>query len=267
MRRYRRDKLTGVSFQYLSVDEAIARRGLRLVVIGQVPSPWGEAAKGIFQIKGIDFAAVRLVYDNEALKAWVRELSGPVAIYDDEPPRSGWAEILMLAERLAPTPALLPADPALRARALLLADKFCGPAGLGWNRRLQLVHAGLSKTGGFNERVAGYLGKKYGYVPDATAHSAARVSELLQEFAGALRARRDAGKSYYLGDTLSAVDIYSATFMALFKPLPEASCAMHPVARAGFEWLDSATAAALDPILLEHRDLVYARHLVLPLSL
>lgn len=256
-----------MSFEYLSVDEAIARRGLRLVVVGQVPSPWGEAAKGIFHVKGIDFAAVRLVYDNQALKAWIHELSGPVAIHDDEPPRSGWAEILMLAERLSPAPALLPADPQTRARALLLADKFCGPEGLGWNRRLQLVHAGLTKVGGFNERVAGYLGNKYGYDPAATAHSAARVIELLREFAGVLRAQHEAGKSCYLGDTLSAVDIYSATFMAMFKPLPEASCAMHPAARAAFEWLDSATAAALDPILLEHRDLVYGRHLLLPLSL
>src|ERR1051325_2308442 len=97
-----------MAFQYLSVDEAMARRGLRMVVVGQVPSPWGEAAKGIFHVKRIDFAAVRLVNDNDALKSWARQLSGPVAILDDEPPRSGWAEILMLAEHLAPTPALLP---------------------------------------------------------------------------------------------------------------------------------------------------------------
>ncbi len=256
-----------MSFQYVSVEDAIARRGLRMVVVGQVPSPWGEAAKGIFHVKSIDFAAVRLVYDNAALKAWAGELSAPVAIYDDEPPRSGWAEILMLAERLAPTPALLPLEPEARARALLLADRFCGPDGLGWHRRLTLVHAGLTKVGGFSERVAGYLGQKYGYDPAGIARNAARVVELLGEFAGVLRAQRDAGQPYYLGETLSAVDIYSATFMALFKPLPAASGAMHLVARAGFEWLDPPTAAALDPILLEHRDMLYARHLVLPLSL
>jgi glutathione S-transferase len=256
-----------VSFQYLSVEQAIARRGLRLVVVGQVPSPWGEAAKGIFHVKRIDFAAVRLVHDDEALETWTRDLSGPVAMYDDEPPRSGWAEILMLAERLAPTPALLPLQPEARARALLLAEKFCAPGGLGWNRRLQLVHAGLSNVGGFNERIAAYLGKKYGYDPAAAAANSARVVELLGEFATALRARRDAGHSYYLGNELTAVDIYSAAFMALLKPLPEAQCPMHPRARAAFEWLDDATAAALDPVLLEHRDMMYARHLELPLSL
>lgn len=256
-----------MSFRYLSVEEAIPRRGLRMVVVGQVPSPWGEAAKGIFHVKGIDFAAVRLVYDNDALKSWAQQLSGPVAILDDEPPRSGWAEILMLAERLAPTPALLPMEPEARGRALKLADDFCSQDGLGWHRRLQLVHAGVNNAGGFNERVAGYLGQKYGYSPADAARNAARVHALLREFAGALRAQRDAGHEYYLGATLSAVDIYSATFMALFSPLPEAQCAMNPGARRAFEWLDAPTAAALDPILLEHRDRVYARHLELPLSL
>jgi len=240
---------------------------MRMVVVGQVPSPWGEAAKAFFHLKRIDFAAVRLVYDSDALKAWARELSGPVVIYDDEAPRSGWAEILMLAERLAPAPALLPMTPDARGRALLLADKFCGRDGLGWNRRLQLVHAGHSGIGGFNPRIAGYLGGKYGYDAARAPASDARVLELLGELSAVLRAQRDAGHSYYLGDTLTAVDIYSAAFMALFKPLPDAQCAMHPGVRAALEWLDAPTAAALDPILLEHRDLVYQRHLELPLSL
>lgn len=43
-----------VPFEYVSVDEAIKRNGLRMVVVGDVPSPWGEAAKGILHIKGIE---------------------------------------------------------------------------------------------------------------------------------------------------------------------------------------------------------------------
>jgi len=256
-----------MSFQYISVEDAVLRRGMRMVVVGKVPSPWGEAAKGIFHLKGIDFAAVRLEYDNPALKSWAGQLSGPVAIYDDEPPRSGWAEILMLAERLAPTPALLPLEPHARAQAVDLANKFCGPGGLGWCRRLQMVHAGLSGTGGFNARVAGYLGGKYGYQPADQAHYTQRVTELLGELTARLRAQRDGGSPYYLGSAPSAVDVYGATFMALFKPLPEAQCEMHPAARTAFEWLDESTRAALDPILLEHRDMMYSRHLALPLSL
>jgi glutathione S-transferase len=255
-----------MGFRYVTPEEAIARRGLRMVVVGKVPSPWGEAAKGIFHVKRLDFAAVRLVYDNEALKNWAGQLSGPVVIHDDEPPRSGWAEILMLAERLAPDPAMLPAEPNARGRALLLAEKFCGPDGLGWNRRLQVVHAGMTNAGGFAPRVAGYLGGKYGYDPAAAARYSRRVGELLGEFARELHTRRAAGKEYYL-DAMSAVDIYSATFMALFKPLPQTQCEMNEGIRAAFEWLDAPTRAALDPVLLEHRDMMYARHLELPLSL
>ncbi len=37
--------------------------------------------------------------------------------------------------------------------------------------------------------------------------------------------------------------------------------------RATFGALDAPTKAALDPILFEHRDKMYAQHLALPLSL
>ena len=256
-----------MSFEYISVEDAMARRGLRMVVVGRVPSPWGEAAKNFFHLKKLDWAAVRLVYDDENLKRWAGQLSGPVAFYDDEPPRSGWAEILMLAERLAPEPALLPSDPLSRSRALLLCEKFCGEGGLGWTRRLQQVHAGLTKAGGFSERVAAYLGNKYGYDPARAGEYGPRVCELLGEIAAALRAQRALGKPYYLGDTLSAVDVYSATFTAMFKPLPEDVCAMDPKLRAAFSLMDEATAAAVDPVLIEHRDHLYASHLALPLCL
>src|SRR5258706_11514547 len=129
-----------MTFQYLGVEDAIKRGGLRMVVVGGVPSPWGEAAKGILHIKGIEWAAVRLVYDSEALKNWAGERSGPVAVYEQEPPRSGWKDILLLAERLAPEPALLPAGPAERALVLGLSHDMCGEAGLGWTRRLQMMH-------------------------------------------------------------------------------------------------------------------------------
>lgn len=256
-----------MTFEYLSVEEAIQRRGLRMVVVGNVPSPWGEAAKGIFHIKRIDWAAVRLVYDSEPLKAWAGQRSGPIAIYDDEEPRSGWAQILMLAEHLAPEPVLLPVQPVERARVVGFGDKFCGEQGLGWMRRLQLVHAGLRKSGGFSERVAAYLGKKYGYDPADAEGYGARVRDLLGAFGAELRMQREAGKPYFLGDTLTAADVYSATFMALFSPLPEEFCNMDASTRGAFEWLDDETRSALDPILLEHRDMMYERHLELPLSL
>jgi glutathione S-transferase len=256
-----------MTFPYISVQEARARSGLRMVVVGNVPSPWGEAAKGILHIKGIEWAAVRLVYDDEALKEWAGQRSGPVAIYDNEPPRAGWAEILLLAERLAPTPSLLPADPAERALMFGISHELCGQAGLGWSRRLQLIEARAHNAGGFPEQVARYLGKKYGYRPEAGAAATSRVVALLGMLAARLRSQRERGSRYYVGRSLSAADVYGATCMALFRPLPPEQCVMSEPTRAAFGTRDAQTEAALDPLLLEHRDMMYAEHLELPLSL
>jgi glutathione S-transferase len=255
-----------VSFRYVAPDEAITADGLRMVVVGGVPSPWGESAKGIFHVKGLDWLAVRLEYKNEAFTRWAGQLSAPVAIYQQEQPRDGWASILMLAERLAPTPPLLPADPEERAWVLGLSHEILGENGLAWTRRLQLVHAGLAERGGFPGRVAAYLGKKYGYSPAHNEQYSQRVAALLSMLAKRLRSQAASG-GYLSGSTLTAADIYSATVMALFSPLPAAVCEMQPPTRAAFETLDEPTAAALDPILLEHRDRMYQRHLALPLSL
>jgi len=89
------------------------------------------------------------------------------------------------------------------------------------------------------------------------------VAALLRMLADRLKA----GGRYYLGDQLTAVDIYSATFMALFKPLPPEHCPIDAANRAVFETSAPATEAALDPVLLRHRDMMYAEHLELPLSL
>jgi glutathione S-transferase len=256
-----------MAFEYVSVEEAMRRGGLRMVVVGGVPSPWGEAAKGILHIKRLDWVAVRLTYDSEPLKTWAGQRSGPVAIYEKERPRSGWAEILLLAERLAPSPSLLPADPAERALAFGLAHELCGEAGLGWSRRLHLVHAGLQNAGGFPERIAKYLAAKYGYRPEAGTAASARVAELLGMLAARLKTQHVAGSRYYVGRSLTAVDVYSAAFMAMFAPLPPDQCRMDAGTRAVFETRDARAEAALDPILLEHRDMIYAKHLELPLSL
>jgi glutathione S-transferase len=256
-----------MSFPYISVEDAIKRPGLRMIVVGDVPSPWGEAAKGLLHIKRIDWAAVRLVYDSDALNEWAGERSGPIAIYDDEKPRSRWNDILLLAERLSPQPALLPQDPAERALAFGLAHEIVGEGGLAWSRRLELIHAGLQNSGGFPERVSKYLAKKYAYSAAAGAAAAARVAELLAMLTARLAAQNRAGSRYYVGEAPTAVDVYSAACMALFRPLGEALCKMDAATRAAFERRDAQSDAALDPIVLAHRDMMYAQHLELPLAL
>ncbi len=256
-----------MSIEYVSIDAAVQRPGLRMVVVGGVPSGWSEAAKGILHIKRIPWAAVRLTYDSELLKQWAGQRSGPVAVYGNEPPLAGWREILLLAERLAPEPALLPHEPLSRDLVLELSNDICGKGGLGWARRLQLIHAGMNGEGGFPERVAAYLGKKYGYSAEAGAAAGARVTDLLGRMAARLKKQQEAGAPWYLGQILTAVDVYSAAFMAMFRPLPHEQCPMDAATRVAFETLDARTAAAVDPVLIAHRDRMYAEHLALPLSL
>ena len=256
-----------MGFEYVSVEEAIGRDGLRMVVVGGVPSPWGEAAKGLFHIEGIDWIGVRLAYDSEALLQWAGERSGPVAVYGKEAPRPGWRDILLLAERLAPASRLLPAGPQAREQVLSLAGTICEKGGLNWTRRLQLVHAGLQGLPGFNPRASTYLAKKYGHDPEAGAAAGAKVVAMLGALVARLKAQHAAGSPYFIGDALTAADVYAATAMALFKPLSQEVCEMVPATRAAFEALDPPTAAALDPVLLAHRDMMYARHLALPLKL
>ncbi|MCR9093746.1 MAG: hypothetical protein NXI30_06000 [bacterium] len=252
---------------YVDFEEARQASGLRMIVVSAVPSPWGEAAKGILHVKGIPWKAVRLDQASDAMAEWSGERSGPVAFLDDEAPRSGWLEILLLAERLAPAPSLVPTDPVARAEMLGLCQELCGEQGLGWVRRLQGIHEGMTGGGGFPAPVAKYLAGKYGYRADEASSYSARAAELLELFARRLKAERDAGRRYYLGDRLTALDVYSATFMALVQPLPPEDCPMPDAMRTAFGTLDDATEKALDPILLEHRDFVYAEHLERPLSL
>jgi hypothetical protein len=56
-------------------------------------------------------------------------------MYNNERPRAGWAEILLLSERLAPNPSLLPKDAVDRALVFGLAHEICGEQGLAWSRR------------------------------------------------------------------------------------------------------------------------------------
>lgn len=252
---------------YLDVDDAMGRDGLRMVVVTNVPSPWGEAAKGVFHIKGIEWSPVALAYDNPKLFEWTGCQNAPAAVYNNEPARTGWSDILHLAERIAPTPALIPGDAIERTWMFGLCHELLGEGGLGWARRLQLVEAGLKGEGGFPDRIAQYIGAKYGYSAEAGAQAGARVVDLLSMLSARLTAQRDAGSAYYVGNTVSAADVYSATCLALFAPLPPDKCAMAENTRAAFETLDAATSAALDPILTAHRDMMYAKHLALPLSL
>ena len=256
---------------YLDVAAARDQKGLRLVLTAGVPGPWGEAAKGLFYTKGIDYAAVRQDGggENAELAAWTGQANAPQAIYEDEPARSGWAEILLLAERLAPEPSLIPSDPQQRAMMFGLLFEIAGETGLGWCRRLMMIDPGLrlppDALGPMRE-IFERLGNRYGYSPEAAERAEQRVVEILHLLADQWQRQREAGRRFLLGDRLSAVDVYWAAFAALLSPLPPELCPMPEMLRQQYGAIGPPVKAALDPALLEHRDTIYRDFLQLPLD-
>jgi hypothetical protein len=252
---------------WIDVATARAAPGLRLVLTRGVPGPWGESAKAIFHAKGIPFARVAQTPagDNDALRAWTGRDDAPVAMWNDEPPRHGWMDVALLAERIAPDPPLVPRDVDERARVFGLGRELCGELGLGWCRRLMLVHQ-LKKLAP-DLPIGGYLGGRYGY--DAAQAEAApqRVADIVAAFARQLASQRERGRRYLVGERLSVLDLWWAAFAAMLDPLPEELCPMRPELRGSYVVRDPVIRAAIDPALMEHRDSIYRDHLELPVDL
>jgi glutathione S-transferase len=257
---------------YIDVGEARKQSGLRLVLTTGVPGPWGEAAKGLFHVKRIPYAAVRQDggQPNYELRAWTGFDNAPQAVYENERPRIGWSEIIFLAERLEPSPALVPADPRKRSTMFGLLHEIAGEMGFAWCRRLQLFRPILELPEGaapapLVESVA-RMAAKYGYSGELAERADARVIEILTLLGDTLRAQHERGSDFLVGDALSAVDIYWATFAAMIEPLPKEQCPMEDMLRGAYTVTDTETLEAADPVLLEHRDRMYRDHLQLPLD-
>jgi glutathione S-transferase len=268
----RADDTSAESTAWIEAEDARVLPGLRVALTAGVPGPWGEATKGVFHAKGIPFARVRQLAGapNDALFEWTGHRSAPVVVYEDERPRIGWSEILLLAERLAPEPALIPSDPAERALMFGLAHELMAEEGFGWSRRLSIFRATLGDVDEPSEPVRVAMGRMlrdYGWSRAAGMAADARVIEILGMFSARLAQQRAAGHRYLMGARLSALDIYWAAMCGIVSPLPAEVCPMQEGIRGAYSTLPAEIARALDPALLELRDHVYQTFLEYPLVL
>ena len=249
--------------EYVDLETARSASGLRLIVPGGVPSPWSVAAKAILEVKDLPALIVRKPRDN-SVHEWTGVSNVPVLVYDDEPARSGWAEILAFIERNWPEMPLVPHDAELRARMFGMSHELLGEGGLMWCARLLLIDLSIENEGkrGFPLGVAHYLAKRYGHTPGCSATARANIVERFELFERALQ-----GKRYYLEDRLTALDLYSAAVLTSLAVLPEEQCPMMPIARAAFGELSAQLASAIPASLLEHRAFVHREHMPLPLTL
>ncbi|TFG92389.1 MAG: hypothetical protein E4H11_09490 [Myxococcales bacterium] len=252
--------------EWVGIGEARALEGLRLALLRGVPSPWSLAAKAIFDLKRIPYARVcRASKDGpNALLEWTGQTSFPAAIWEGERPRTGWAEILLLAERLSPEPSLLPSDPDERAIVFGVSHEICGEMGLGWCRRLLGIEK-RRKQAPEDPQVANFL-QKYGSGEEGFALAQARVVEVVRMLAERLQLQREAGRAFLVGSALSAADLYWATFSNMVALLPPEKLPLPEPLRAAFTTDDPEVAGALTPALLRHRDWIYERYLRLPVE-
>ena len=250
---------------YVSIDAAREAKGLRLVLTRMPGAPWSEAAKAIFEVKKISYLPVAQLTGatDEALRAWTGFVNAPIALYNDERPRAGWLEILLLAERLSAVPALIPSAPRERALMLGLAGELMSEDGLIWNRR-QLMFSGAA--GSALEGFAALRGAAYGYGPEAVERAPARIIEVLKLFSQQLAQQRETGSRFLFGTGLTALDIYWACACAIVAPLSAELAPMPEVVRASYEQYPDEVKAALDPALVAHRDFIYRDYLTLPID-
>jgi len=253
--------------EWVGISEARNLGGLRLVLLRGLPSPWSLAARAVFELKRVPFAKVYCAPGDPpgALLEWTGQTSYPAALYDGERPRTGWAEILLLAERLGPEPPLLPSDPDERALVFGLAHEICGEMGLAWCRRLLGIEARMEEAP--DDPQLGIFQRKYGSGEEGFASARSRVVEVLRMLGDRLQAQREAGRAFLVGSSLSAADLYWATFSNMVTLLPPEKLPLPEPIRAAFATDDLEIARALTPALLRHRDWIYERYLKLPVEL
>ena len=252
---------------YVEAKDARNMDGMRLALTVGVCGPWSEAAKYILQVKGIPFVPVAQYggQENPDLVDWTGHGNAPVTVFDDEPPRAGWADILMQAERLVPEPALLPRDPALRAQVFGIANELCGEWGFGWCRRIMLFppQDAPEDTGGDSMKT---LRARYGKITNPYDEAPGRIVEILDYLRDVLEAQKQAGSPYLVGDSLTAADIYWAAMSQMLEPMPEDLNPIVGPMREFYGGIGPVIEEAKHQILLDHRDFIFSEHLTLPLD-
>ncbi len=251
---------------YLTVAEGIEATGLRLVLTAGVPGPWGESLKAILRYKGLAFTPVQQEGggENAELQAWTGQSSAPVIVLDQLPPVSHWLDQLMFTERLAPEPALVPERMAERVQALGLAALIAGPDGFGWTRRLHMLTPMMVLPE--PPEMAVRMAEKYGWSEAAQAASNVRLRAISDELNAQLVRQAEQGSPYFVGTAPTAPDFYWAAFSNLIKPLPQEVNPMPDFLRATYSATESEVLTCLTTELERHRDMMFERHIALPLD-
>jgi hypothetical protein len=147
------------------------------------------------------------------------------------------------------------------------SNEICGENGFAWSKRLTMIHGTVTnpKTDAATRTFWLQFGTKYGYSAPAAEAAPARMAEIVRFLGARLEQQQANGSRFFIGTQLSALDIYWATFAALVQPLPPEQCPMATAFRDFYTEKNPVVTAAVSPLLLAHRDLIYQQYLELPI--
>ena len=250
---------------YLPIEHVKNMEGLRIVACVGAPSPWSLAARALFDHKGVDYTlgAQIIANDNTELKQWTGQNSAPVVAFrtstEQEKIATTAEAIVLLAERIQPTPALIPSNQQQRAWMFGLLQALAGEDGFAWNRRLM----SLSLAGGSN--LTGNIrtmALKYDYSEEAAQRAAGRCASILRLFSETLLTQEKQHRPFLVGEQLTALDLYFTIFIGImYQPLADDRFPIPEMMRAGYEVKNATLDQAADEILFTHRDRVLERYL------
>ena len=87
------------------------------------------------------------------------------------------------------------------------------------------------------------------------------------ELAARLKKQKENGSDYLVGNSVTAADFYWAAFSNFVHLQPAEELPVNPDARPMFENTPAEITAAIDPILIEHRDHMTHTYYKLPFGL
>jgi len=251
---------------YIDVSDARDLPGLRLALTRGVPGPFGMAARAILDLRNVPYQAVTQLpaQPNEDLLAWTGHRNAPVAMYNDEAPRTGWLDILNLAERLGNGPSLIPSEIRERMWMVALTNEIAGENGFAWNGRvLMLGIAGPEKAA--QAAKTNPMFNQYGYSSSAADAALPKVLTMIEMLTEQLTRQRDAGSPYLVGASLTAADLHWVYFSQLLRIFPAERCPMPDSLRRSYE-ASSAAVGDFDEILISHREGIIEAYPSLPMD-
>ena len=252
--------------EYESIEKIKNTNGLRIVIVKGMPSPWSQAARAIFNYKNLDYlVGPQIPGDaNPELVEWSGHNSAPVVAFDSEPQIHRWLDIVLLAERLAPELSVLPKKPEERVSVVGLSHEVSGDLGIGWWSRVAMFHPAMSAP----ERPDALLSMadKWGYSEERGKNAPREIATRLNLLNEQLERNRARGSHFFVGDTVSALDIHWAAMSILVSPLSETDMPTLPGYYPMFQICQSLSEVnqATTSALLTHRDQIFADHFVVP---